>query len=63
VQSWVNCQNEMIVYAPQTIAEQPAASPSRPSVRLTALENPAMNRYARTTKPTEPRNSGPMSRT
>ena len=45
------------------MAEDPAASPSSPSVRFTALENPAMNRYARITNATEPRANGAMSRT
>jgi hypothetical protein len=53
----------MKTYEANTIAEDPAARPSSPSVRLTALENPAMNRYARITKATEPRASGAMSRT
>ena len=48
-----NWMNEISVYAPNTIAAAPAASPSRPSVRFTAFDVAATMRYARTTKPTD----------
>ena len=39
----------MAVNARKTIAHDPAASPSRPSVRFTALDAPAMTRKMKTT--------------
>ena len=58
-----NCQNPMIVYVASTIAAVPAARPSRPSVRFTALDQAATMRLASTTKPTRPNDSTVMSRT
>src|SRR5215470_10613392 len=37
---WRNCQNAMITNAAKTMAAEPAASPSSPSVMFTAFENP-----------------------
>ena len=39
-----NCQNAISVKAPNTSADEPAARPSSPSVRFTALDAPTMSR-------------------
>ncbi len=49
-----NCQNATRTYAPNTSAEVPAARPSRPSVRLTALETPDSRTNIHTTNTTTP---------
>ena len=36
---WRNCQNAMNTYAESTSVDEPAASPSSPSVRFTAFED------------------------
>ena len=36
--AWLNCQNAMRLYAPVTKIPAPAASPSRPSARLTEFD-------------------------
>ena len=58
-----NWRNVISVYAPNTIAQAPAASPSSPSVRFTAFDVAETIRYARTTKPIDPRPIALMSRT
>ena len=39
-----NCQNAISVKAPNTSADEPAASPSSPSVKFTALLEPTITR-------------------
>ena len=48
---------------PSTIADVPAASPSRPSVRFTAFDQAATSRLQRITNPIGPNESTVMSRT
>ena len=41
---WLDSKIPIRAKAPKTIVEAPVASPSRPSVRFTALEKPVMSR-------------------
>src|SRR5271170_5631733 len=48
---WRNCQYPMMASTPKQNVEEPAARPSRPSVKLTALDVPTMTKTASTIHP------------
>jgi hypothetical protein len=59
---WLFCQMPTSVYAPKTITDAPAASPSWPSVMLTALLVPVITSQKSTTASTAGSVSHSMSR-
>ena len=57
-----NWKNPIATYVPSTITDEPAARPSRPSVKFTALDQAATSSQARMTNPTAPTDRKAMSR-
>ena len=54
---WRNCQYPITASVAKAKTAEPAAKPSSPSVRLTALADPISNNTASTAQPTVPRAS------